>query len=160
MLCVHATLGDPVRRLSNRADITSEAKRLRRHAPGLSLCLMGHDHRQAVHAFDPVLRSETRPEVEVLLPRDGFAFIDPGSVGHPRGGDPRAAFAVFDSRRWAVTLHRVGYDRRPLLEADRRAGLMGASRELFAAADAARSVPERARAALTGLGGRVSHFLW
>jgi predicted phosphodiesterase len=160
MLCVHATLGDPVRRLSGRADITSEAKRLRHYRPTISLCLMGHDHRQAVHSFDPMLRSETRPGVETLLSRRGFAFIDPGSVGHPRGGDPRAAFALFDSKRWTATLHRVDYDRRPLLDANKRAGLVGASRELFAAADAARSGWERARAALTEITGRIDNLSW
>jgi predicted phosphodiesterase len=160
MLCVHATLGDPVRRLSSRADITSEAKRLRHHTPTLTLCLKGHDHRQAVHSFDPVLRSETRPGVETVLSRRGFAFIDPGSVGHPRGGDPRAGFAVFDSRRWAVTLHRVDYDRRPLLDADKRAGLTGASRELFAAADASRSGWDRACATVTGIREEIDHLTW
>ncbi|MBW8837768.1 MAG: hypothetical protein JF605_22735 [Burkholderia sp.] len=147
-----------MRRLSSRAEITSEAKRLRHHTPSLSLCLLGHDRRPAIHAFDPVLRSESRPGVETLLPRRGFAFIDPGSVGQPRGGDPRASYAVFDSRRWAVTLRRTDYDRRPLLEADARAGLGEASHELFAAADARRGGWTRARAALAGLGDRITHL--
>lgn len=35
-------------------------------------------------------------------------YCNPGSVGQPRDGDPRAAFAVFDGE--SFTLHRVAYD--------------------------------------------------
>jgi putative phosphoesterase len=35
-------------------------------------------------------------------------YCNPGSVGQPRDGDPRAAFAVFDGETF--TLHRVAYD--------------------------------------------------
>lgn len=36
--------------------------------------------------------------------------INPGSVGQPRDGDPRAAYAVYDTGAATVTLHRVEYD--------------------------------------------------
>ena len=36
------------------------------------------------------------------------AYCNPGSVGQPRDGDPRAAFATFDGSSFA--LHRVEYD--------------------------------------------------
>ena len=39
---------------------------------------------------------------------EGRTFCNPGSVGQPRDGDPRAAFAVFSGRD--VELHRVEYD--------------------------------------------------
>ena len=34
----------------------------------------------------------------------------PGSVGQPRDGDPRAAYAVFDSEATRVDYYRVEYD--------------------------------------------------
>lgn len=37
-------------------------------------------------------------------------IINPGSVGQPRDGDPRAAYAVFDTDERVVFLHRVPYD--------------------------------------------------
>ena len=37
-------------------------------------------------------------------------LVNPGSVGQPRDGDWRAAFAVYDSDRHAVTFYRVPYD--------------------------------------------------
>ena len=38
----------------------------------------------------------------------GTTIVNPGSVGLPTDGDPRAAFAVFDDG--VVALHRVAYD--------------------------------------------------
>lgn len=57
--------------------------------------------------------------------------INPGSVGLPLNGDPRAAFAVLDSvdedvepGGWRATHHRVDYDRAPALDAFRSSGLL------------------------------------
>ena len=36
--------------------------------------------------------------------------INPGSVGQPRDGDPRASYAIYDSDAPSITLHRVEYD--------------------------------------------------
>ncbi|WP_254537037.1 metallophosphoesterase family protein [Halomarina litorea] len=43
---------------------------------------------------------------------DGTLVVNPGSVGQPRDGDPRAAFAVLDleASSVSVTAHRVEYD--------------------------------------------------
>lgn len=48
-------------------------------------------------------------------------YCNPGSVGQPRDGDPRASFAVFDGRTFRV--ERVPYDVGRTVEAARRAGL-------------------------------------
>jgi diadenosine tetraphosphatase ApaH/serine/threonine PP2A family protein phosphatase len=37
-------------------------------------------------------------------------LVNPGSVGQPRDGDPRAAYATFDSTANRVYYHRVVYD--------------------------------------------------
>jgi predicted phosphodiesterase len=36
--------------------------------------------------------------------------INPGSVGQPRDGDPRASYAVYESEMNAITMHRVEYE--------------------------------------------------
>ncbi len=46
--------------------------------------------------------------VQVLLDVKGKTFCNPGAVGQPRDGDPRAAFATFEDGR--IELRRVGYD--------------------------------------------------
>ena len=73
--------------------------------------LHGHTH------LPSVFRDEDG-FVEMLSPSDGSSLtldgrrslINPGSVGQPRDGDPRAAGAVLDLDRRTVTWHRVAYD--------------------------------------------------
>jgi diadenosine tetraphosphatase ApaH/serine/threonine PP2A family protein phosphatase len=36
-------------------------------------------------------------------------MVNPGSVGQPRDGDPRAAYAIYDSDRKLVALRRAQY---------------------------------------------------
>ncbi|NPA30771.1 MAG: metallophosphoesterase family protein [Chloroflexi bacterium] len=43
------------------------------------------------------------------LPRRGV-ILNPGSVGQPRDGDPRAAYAIYDPDVGTWTWHRVPYD--------------------------------------------------
>ncbi|PSP22381.1 metallophosphoesterase, partial [Halobacteriales archaeon QH_10_65_19] len=54
--------------------------------------VLGHTHVQGHERFD-----------------EGVV-LNPGSVGQPRDGDPRAAYATFDLDDLAVTEHRVEYD--------------------------------------------------
>jgi predicted phosphodiesterase len=41
---------------------------------------------------------------------EGRWLVNPGSVGQPRDGDPRAAWAELDTGSWVVTYHRVDYE--------------------------------------------------
>jgi diadenosine tetraphosphatase ApaH/serine/threonine PP2A family protein phosphatase len=40
---------------------------------------------------------------------EGLTIINPGSVGQPRDGDPRAAYALFDPTAWTIEFRRVPY---------------------------------------------------
>jgi predicted phosphodiesterase len=60
----------------------------------------------------------TRLEID-----DGRWLINPGSVGQPRDGDPRAAWLELDTETWQATYHRVDYDIGRAAEAIERAGL-------------------------------------
>ncbi len=42
-----------------------------------------------------------------------MTVVNPGSVGQPLDGDPRAAYAIWEDGE--ITLHRAGYDQRELL---------------------------------------------
>lgn len=46
--------------------------------------------------------------VQVLMDAQGKTYCNPGSVGQPRDGDPRAAFAVLNED--GIDLYRVEYD--------------------------------------------------
>ena len=41
---------------------------------------------------------------------DARLIINPGGVGQPRDGNPRASYAIYDSQTREVTLRRVAYD--------------------------------------------------
>ena len=46
----------------------------------------------------------------VIALQQGVRYVvNPGSVGQPRDGDPRAAFAVYDDEARTLTLRRIPY---------------------------------------------------
>ena len=54
---------------------------------------------------------------------DGVLFVNPGSVGLPLDGDPRASYAILEALHGKVTLRRVAYDIEAAVEALRSKGL-------------------------------------
>jgi diadenosine tetraphosphatase ApaH/serine/threonine PP2A family protein phosphatase len=46
--------------------------------------------------------------VQLLVDFNGLGYCNPGSVGQPRDGDSRAAYAILDGE--TVQLHRIAYD--------------------------------------------------
>jgi predicted phosphodiesterase len=89
------------------------------------ISLVGHSHvalffvmagdgdpRQSGHALDPQdtaqgaqARTGTRLDLS-----EGRWLINPGSVGQPRDGDPRAAWMELDTEAWEAAFHRVDYE--------------------------------------------------
>lgn len=61
--------------------------------------------------------------IQFLKNIDGRFFLNPGSVGQPRDGDPRSAFAIFDTESGKVILRRVKYDIDEVCDAVMKAGL-------------------------------------
>ena len=53
----------------------------------------------------------------------GEWLINPGGVGQPRDGDPRAAWLLLDTETWAATWQRTEYDIDRAADAIERAGL-------------------------------------
>jgi len=91
------------------------------------LCLFGHTHypvtfELSADGFDSIGASGAAESV--LKMRPGVKYLmNPGSVGQPRDGDPRAAYAIVDTARQCVELMRLKY---PVEEAQAkviRAGL-------------------------------------
>lgn len=60
----------------------------------------------------------TRLEID-----QGRWLLNPGSVGQPRDGDPRAAWLELETGSWQATYHRVEYDIDRAAAAIERAGL-------------------------------------
>jgi predicted phosphodiesterase len=63
------------------------------------------------------------PELTLDLDPDNAYLINPGSVGQPRDGDPRAAYVLSNPDNHFVTYRRVPYDIAAAQQKIRRAGL-------------------------------------
>jgi len=79
-----------------------------------SLCFFGHTHVAMCAGFDAMRRlsidaPQGHPELVVELAGASKYLINPGSVGQPRDGDSRAAYAIADIAEQRVTLYRVTY---------------------------------------------------
>jgi len=81
----------------------------------------GHTHVQGGFWIDDSQESEGAIEMTYKSPEGiqqfklelsaaGKYLINPGSVGQPRDGDPRAAFAAYDTDKRSVIFYRVPYD--------------------------------------------------
>jgi len=62
------------------------------------------------------------PEGEWAAPNGYRAIINPGGVGQPRDGDPRAAFMIYDTNK-GFTFYRIHYDYEKTQEKIIKAGL-------------------------------------
>jgi predicted phosphodiesterase len=65
-------------------------------------------HRNGVMVLRRPDQNATQETVE--RESDVRYLINPGSVGQPRDGDPRAAYALYDTERRTFTFHRIAYD--------------------------------------------------
>ncbi len=82
------------------------------------LCLVGHSH-QAIGwrlaesgwwGWGRVQRTELPPAKRLSLGEEDRWILNPGSVGQPRDGDPRASFALLDTETGTWTWYRIEYD--------------------------------------------------
>lgn len=112
------------------------------------VCLVGHTHvaacfvtrgfdddapvaPSAVRAFQPGTAS--RPGSSTLeLSRDCRAIVNPGAVGQPRDGDPRASYAILDATSLTVEYRRVAYDISEAMKRFEWAGLCRTATERLA----------------------------
>ncbi len=73
-----------------------------------ALCFHGHTHTPRVYVKQGSV--EALPAETVKIEPGRKYFINAGSVGQPRDGDWRAAYAVFDADAREVTIRRLEYD--------------------------------------------------
>jgi len=73
-------------------------------------CLVGHSHIPLIFelvADEAVYREFGKANLKLEEKR---MIINPGGVGQPRDGDPRASYAIYDSETKTVSHYRVEYD--------------------------------------------------
>jgi predicted phosphodiesterase len=76
------------------------------------VCLIGHSHVALSFSRFPGegATGQTRTAEEELALESGEWLINPGSVGQPRDGDPRAAWLELELDGWSAVYRRTDYD--------------------------------------------------
>ncbi len=97
---------------------------------GAPLAVFGHTHRPTLFCQNTVGGVEQLPVRYdgggsfVLRLETGLRYlVNPGSVGQPRDGDPRAAYALWNTATRTLTLRRVVYDTEAAAAGTRLMGL-------------------------------------
>ncbi len=78
----------------------------------LKFCLVGHSHIPMIfkeREGGECTASPLSPNIKLIL-GESRMIINPGAVGQPRDGDPRASYAIYDSEAAIIQLYRVPYD--------------------------------------------------
>lgn len=74
-------------------------------------CLVGHTHVPLVFKEEDGTCTFSRLVDNIgLALGESRLIINPGGVGQPRDGDPRASYALYDSDTNMIRLHRIPYD--------------------------------------------------
>lgn len=106
---VHASPRDPIWEYLNSAE------RARENLPYFKspFCIFGHTHKPSIFNYreedNTCVSNEFTEEADFDLGKDRL-FVNPGAVGQPRDGDPRASYAIYDSEAMVIRLYRVAYD--------------------------------------------------
>lgn len=86
-----------------------------------SVCFHGHTHVPVAYVKRGMTDRIEYGKIRIVLGQK--YFINVGSVGQPRDGNPRAAYAFYDAEKREVELRRLEYDIRKTQEKIREAGL-------------------------------------
>jgi predicted phosphodiesterase len=101
----HASARDPVWEYV----LTEEAARATFELSSAPLILVGHSHVALALALDGDNVAGGLAPAGTEADLNGRWLLNPGSVGQPRDGDPRAAWLLLDLERRFAAFHRVPY---------------------------------------------------
>lgn len=73
-----------------------------------ALCFNGHTHQPAVFEKSPGVRRGETTRIKVVLGKK--YFVNVGSVGQPRDGDPRSSYVIYDIDAREIVFRRLEYD--------------------------------------------------
>ncbi|GEM49927.1 metallophosphoesterase family protein [Deinococcus cellulosilyticus] len=111
LLCVHGSPSNPDKYL----DSTSHAREEFTLWDG-RVCFYGHTHVPMIYSTlegpvgEWVKSAPMKGNARAVMPPKARWMLNPGSVGQPRDGDPRASYGVFDDANAVFEVFRVEYD--------------------------------------------------
>ncbi len=126
VLACHGSPFDEDAYLLSREHFRTALDRLAEDHPDARICLFGHTHVPGV-VEERAGRVRLIGDPEVRLAPDARYLLNPGSVGQPRDGNPRASFAILDTDRGSWKTIRVAY---PIRETRRKIAAAGLPPEL------------------------------
>lgn len=118
-MLVHATLDKPDHWGYVFENQQAEANFSYQYTP---LCFHGHTHVPIIYSNEPGGVVHYQPR-DFTLELGQRLFINVGSVGQPRDGNPRASYVVYDMAARQVRFRRVAYDVQAAMARNRLAGL-------------------------------------
>lgn len=105
-MLVHGSPQDRDKYLRYDAEFRDVAShQMETYGPGI--IFFGHTHVPMAYAGENTLRDS---DGVYFINSDSAMLFNPGSVGQPRDGDPRAAFMIWDVDERTVRQHRAEYD--------------------------------------------------
>ena len=91
--------------------LSEEAARATLAIAGSPLVLVGHSHvALRLTSSEGEMDGGLAPAGTVVALADAPTLLNPGSVGQPRDGDPRAAYLLLDLDARSAEFRRVSYD--------------------------------------------------
>ena len=122
-MAVHGAPKDPHRFLAYVYELTYEDNLKNLRDRKVALCFYGHTHVQLVHVELAGGPSKLPGPRRIEIHEKHQWLVNPGSVGQPRDGDPRAAYALWNRRTNELTGRRIPYDLERTIRAARAASL-------------------------------------
>ncbi len=116
---VHSTMDNPENFGYVFDNLQAEANFLMQKTP---VCFHGHTHCPMIYekSLNGVFRIDPQ---DFTLPIGRKYFVNVGSVGQPRDGDPRATYVIYDPKARQIRYRRLEYDIEAAQARIRQAGL-------------------------------------
>jgi diadenosine tetraphosphatase ApaH/serine/threonine PP2A family protein phosphatase len=73
-----------------------------------AICFNGHTHMPKAFIRENSIKEGTYAKIKIEAGRK--YFINVGSIGQPRDGNPKAAYVVYDLNEQSIELRRLDYD--------------------------------------------------
>jgi len=117
---VHGSLRDPLNEYILGINQAAESfKKMKQH-----ICFSGHTHEPAFFRFlNQTEQIKAQPEVCYKIEDQYKYIVNPGSIGQPRDGDPRAGICIYDSAKKKIVFCRIDYNIKATQRKIEKAGL-------------------------------------
>jgi diadenosine tetraphosphatase ApaH/serine/threonine PP2A family protein phosphatase len=120
LLAVHGSINSTDEYIFSGEDVAVNFKRMKEAR--VKICFFGHTHIKMAYAMNGEDINVIYDD-NITVEDDRMYLVNPGSIGHPRDGDPRPTFLIYDTDAENMEFFRVTYDIDKCYEKVIKAGL-------------------------------------